>query len=292
MIQIHLDIQDQEYQRALGQALIWQNNWQREICLHTFTGPEERRRFWQSQDLDRTIWLISEEYKRDGFDPQGNILWMTQEPTCGGNRCFLYQALAYIQKQIIDLAYTSGLVENPVAHEQTCQFYYLYSPFGGIGVSTTAYQVAKEIAKKERVLLVSLDAYQVYKEDLISLGLSDLLFYWQTLNRVRVEDFCQQDGNLDILYGPKNPEDLMILRSKTKKDFCQLLAQAGYTKLIFDLSASNMALWWRPEEKNEHFIVLKALGPKWLQFCQAVDFDYRALAVENALTEIQKMIRG
>ncbi|RRD94355.1 hypothetical protein EII17_08425 [Clostridiales bacterium COT073_COT-073] len=291
MIQIHLDIKDKEYQAALAAGLALMNGGRREIYVHHFTDPAERKNTWQKLNLPNSLWLIS----ADGViadELPDRVLLMKETPTEAADECFCYQALAQIQKQITERLYAYQMVEKslPAADETRC--IYLYSPFGGIGISNLAYQLAKRLSVKHKVLLLSLDAYHTYNTEFIPFRLSEFLFYWQTLSRANVTDFCQKNGNLDILHGPHSPEDLAVLKAQSKADFLQALRPAGYTDIVFDLSSSGMEFWCRPEERYEFFFVVKRLADKWKQFAAAADFEYTVVSEEQALAEICRQLEG
>lgn len=291
MVQIHLDIKDKEYQSVLAEQLAWRYGEQREICWHHFETEAERQEAMRNTPVNKSLWLVSAGESEDGRQQQANILWMTEEPTNEEEECFCYQPFVQIHKKLTETLYRHHLIERASDCETTCQCIYLYSPFGGIGVSELAYRLAKELSAKEKVLLLSFDAYHNFEQEFISFRLSDLLFYWQTLKQVRIPDFCYQSGNLHILHGPKIPQDLEVLKSRKKRELLQMARAEGYTKIIFDLSSSNMEHWCRPEETWEHFFVIKRLSEKWKQFAATIDFKYIPISEENAFTEIKEKMR-
>ena len=217
---------------------------------------------------------------------------MTETPTVTEQECFCYQPFHRIWKKLTETLYERGLTERLPEEEAKSQCIYLYSPFGGIGVSGLAYELAMDFAKKEKVLLLSFDAYHNFENEFIAFRLSDFLFYWETVKEVNIQDFCHKKGNLHILHGPRDPEDLSVLKAKKKEDLLRLLASGEYSKIIFDLSSSTMQFWCRPQEKREIYFVVKRLAEKWKQFSAAADFNYIAVSESNAGKEIQEALRG
>lgn len=291
MIQIHLDIKDKEYQAALAAGLALINGGRREIYVHHFASSAERKNTWQKLNLPNNLWLISLD-DATADDLPARVLPMRETPTEAADECFCYQALVQIHKQITEKLYVYRMIEKPLPSVAETRCIYLYSPFGGIGISNLAYQLAKRLSLHQKVLLLSLDAYHTYNTEFIPFRLSEFLFYWKTLSRANVADFCQKNGNLDILHGPRSPEDLAVLKAQSKADFLQVLRSTGYADIVFDLSSSGMEFWCKPEERYEFFFVVKRLADKWKQFSVVADFEYTAVSEEQALTEICRQLEG
>lgn len=281
MVSIHLLLIDKEYQEKLAEKLAMHNQI-KEIHCHQ-TEAEYRPDLSQKE-----LWLISKEYGQVG---EGNVLWMTESPTGEEGECFCYQPFVQIQKQITCSLYRYGLVEAGGSSPEQ-KVIYLYSPFGGIGVSTLAYQLAEEVAKREKVLLLSLDAYHIFIKEFIPFRLSDLIFYRETAGQVNIGDFCYHQGNLDILHGPHCPEDLAIMRKQDKGDFLKMLRQSDYQTVVVDVSSSNMLDWIKPTESNESLLVVKRMADKWKQFTVSADFEYQTIEEENAANRIKQCILG
>ncbi len=287
MIHIHLYLKDQEYQSKLADMLAAEGRvW--EFHRHTQAErPEERLRAPQ----EKSLWLISPEYaevagRADAF------LFMTEAPSSEAAECFCYQPIFQIRSKIIERLYQLGIVEAAPLREEKVDLIYLYSPFGGIGVSSLAYELALELGKRERTLLLSFDAYHIFSREFIPFRLSDLLFYWQSLGKANVQDFCLRQGGTDILHGPLCQEDLQVLRQRGKKEFMQMLCQGGYQRIVLDLSSSEMQSWCRPTEPNEFFFAIRRVADKWKQFAAGAGFDYIALTEGGGTAEILRELGG
>ncbi len=289
MILIYLALNDREYQEKLAEGLAWRGSgWE----VHSFWDDEKL----PVKPAEKAIWLLPAEPDgqrgvAESLHQQKNTLKMSQTPTQEEGECFCYQPLSEICKCLTERLYQLGLVEAPVSGTDEPERSYLYSPFGGIGVSDLAYRLAKELSRRWKTLLISFDAYQNFSREFIPFRLSDFLFYWKTLGQVNVCDFCLHEGGLDILHGPVEPEDLAVLRTGEKKDFMRILKQGGYQQIVFDLSSSGLLNWCLPLEEKERLFVVKRLAEKWKQFAAAVRFDYVAVSEEGALAEMLNMIR-
>ncbi len=289
MILIYLALNDREYQEKLAEGLAWSgSSWEVHSCESDEILPDTL--------AEKMIWLLPaepDEQRETAADlwQQKNTLKMRQTPTQEEGECFCYQPLSAICKCLTERLYQLGLVETPVSGTDEPERSYLYSPFGGIGVSDLAYRLAKELSRHQKTLLISFDAYQNFSQEFIPFRLSDFLFYWKTLGQVNVRDFCLHEGGLDILHGPAKPEDLAVLRTEEKQDFMRLLKQDGYQQIVFDLSSSELLNWCLPLQEKERLFVVKRLAEKWKQFAATAKFDYAAVSEEGALAEILKVIR-
>lgn len=301
MISIHLALEDKEYQKRLAERLAWQNS-AKEIHSHLENDLQRKEVENNANSLSKEkvaekkeeiekkeLWLISPGTKIDRS--QKCCITFQTEPTEEEGECFCYQPFSRIQKTIIEYLYRFDRVEKTPGEEEM-QIIYLYSPFGGIGVSGLAYQLAKYFAPSEKVALLSFDAYHQFSEEFIPFRLSDLLFYWETLSKVNLADFCVHQEGVDILHGPNHPTDLEVLRAKKKEDFNSLLRESGYTKIIVDLSSSGMENWCQPLQKGERFVVIKKMEEKWKAFVTNNSFSYLAVDRENALKEMVDSLKG
>lgn len=293
MISIHLALEDKEYQKRLAERLAW-HNISKEIYSHEENERIEENAIKESDSKkefknQKELWLISEGTKIDTKDKV--CLLFQKEPTQKEGECFCYQPFSKIQKKIIEHLYRFCQVEKRQAEEEA-EILYLYSPFGGIGVSGFSYQLAKYYSRKERVLLVSLDSYHQFSGEFIPFRLSEVLFYWETVQDINLADFCIQKEGVDILHGPNSTADLEVLRARKKEDFIRLLKDGGYQKIIIDLSSSGMENWCQPMQEGETFFVIKKREEKWKAFVTNHTFPYLAVDRENAIQEMVRNLEG
>ena len=282
MIQIYLALNDRAYQEKLAEGLAWKNSgWE----IHSLRPEDEPL----TGLTEKAIWLVPAEMA-GSLQPVRIMLKMSQTPTQAEGECFCYQSLNRICQRLTERLYQLGIAEALPDGETEPERIYLYSPFGGIGVSELAYRLAKEFSRCQKTLLISFDAYQNFSQEFIPFRLSDLLFYWKTMKQVNIRDFCLHEGDLDILHGPARTEDLEVLRTEEKKDFIRLLERGGYQRLVFDLSSSGLLNWCGPAAERERLFVVKRLAEKWKQFAAAAKFDYMAVSEEGAFAEILKAL--
>lgn len=282
MVEIHLLLKDGEYQRRLAKALANLNE-KRQIYLHD--EMEDFREQQQKERNSKELWMVSEEYCQMIPEGKRKLLVMTAYPVEKKGYCFLYQSISCIQQKIVEILYDEGLAERN-SQWSAPKFWYLYSPFGGIGVSGIAYEIAKKLSKKERVLLLSFDSFHNFVLDFIPFRLSDYLFYRQTLGEANIEDFCIRKEGFDILHGPTQPRDLEVLKREEKRSFLRSLQFGKYDRVIFDLSSSNMLDWCLPQEENESLFVIRKEEEKWKRFAVTAEFEYTAIEAEHAVRQL------
>ena len=281
MISIYLALNDREYQEKLAEGLAWRgSNWE------VYSGKDGETP--AGATTGKAIWLVPAEKTEETEQErqQRYTLKMSRTPTNHEDECFCYQPLSKICKRLTERLYQLGLVEMPAGGETKPKRSYVYSPFGGIGVSDLAYRLARELSRRHKTLLISFDAYQNFSREFIPFRLSDFLFYWKTLEQVNIRDFCLHESGLDILHGPVKPEDLAVLQAEEKQSFLRIVDQGGYQHIVFDLSSSGLLSWCLPLEENEKVFVVKRLAEKWKQFAATAKFEYKAVNENEAFTEM------
>ena len=126
----------------------------------------------------------------------------------------------------------------------------VYSPVGRIGKTTFAVELGKEMAKKEKVLYLNLEAYSGWRERFLleeSDSLEDLLYYAKQESRnigMRIEMMVQHFEGLDYIPPLSVSEDVKAVSFEEWKNFFEvLIKQSSYETIIIDFCECIQGLW-------------------------------------------------
>ncbi len=225
--QVWVDLKDRRYAKRLAEFLKLRYGESMQVDL---MGNEE-----QKPDME-SILLTDREHRKEGY---GQILWVSAEE--GLNP---YQSGHKIAREILKKKETWHLNEEVLAfNEQPGEWISVYSPVGGVGKSTLAMGLADVLARKKRVLFVSLEgpsAWSLYYQYPLGYNLSDFFYCFLMGNQKEWEKqikemVYQQKNGVYFLSPCLYPDDLLEMRDSEVVGWMDLL-KAKFDYVVADLS--------------------------------------------------------
>ncbi len=255
----------------------------------------------QKPDME-SILLTDREQRKEGY---GQILWVSADE--GLNP---YQSGHKIAKEIIKKKETWHLNEEVLTFGgKAGEWISVYSPIGGVGKSTLAMGLAEVLARKKKVLFMTLEgpsAWSLYYQYPLNYNLSDFFYCFLMGNRETWEKQIKE-----MIYKQKNgvyflspclyPDDLLEMKDseivgwmdllKEKFDYvvtdlsCQLirplrviLQHSSRPCFLVDQKAEGRAKWkdfqLLNENMREHWVFLRnAEKSKQGEICLPEDAD-------------------
>lgn len=162
---------------------------------------------------------------------------------------YKYQLGDKISKNILQY-YDSSVNERFNVHiqPQNSKLIAVYSPAGGTGKSTIAYNISLQYALQgKKAILISMESYAslpIFKAESKSCGLSYLTYLIKNKTnnlQVKLDAIKELDSNTNIYYIPRDSHSLE-LKDADKDDIALLLeffrVQSGYDAVILDMDSA------------------------------------------------------
>lgn len=259
--QVWVDLKDRRYAKRLIEFLVRRYGEQMRV--------DEVRQNQQQTD-PAAILLTDQENRREGY---GQVIWVSPEE--GLNP---YQSGHKIAREILKQKESWHLSEATLDfNTRSGEWISVYSPIGGIGTSTLAMGLADVLAKKKKVLFLTLEgpsAWSLYFQYPLQYNLSDF-FYCFLLGgpgewEKQIKEMTYQQKNGVYFLSPcQYPDDLLELRDSEVMGWMDLLKN-NFDYVVADLGCQLI----RPNRvilqysSKPCFIVdLKAEGrTKWQSF--------------------------
>gem|GEM_PF-1501073 len=204
----------------------------------------------EGNELDR---LLGEEEASPSID---RVIRLTEDPSeqLADSTIFMYQPVSQIVSQVRTLlAKQDRPAEQQHVHQarlarpegQEATVIGVVSPYGGAGVTTVSYHLARLMAvRQSRVLYVPLG---LYPEPVVTPGdvrydLSRLLYMMSTRPQEVERDwqhYCgiHQPSGVHSLRLPVHRRDLRDVTSDHINDLCRLFGRVGFATIVLDLDA-------------------------------------------------------
>lgn len=143
----------------------------------------------------------------------------------------------------------------------------VYAPFGGSGVTEYAISVARELAKKEKVLYISLELFHGLdflnisrkgKEQVSYRGMSEVIFYLKQRKEklaLKLETVIISQEGVDYIFSVEDYRDLYSLNREDICHFLEVLShQTDYDSIVFDIGYLNEAVLYLMEQCNQLYM--------------------------------------
>ena len=243
------------YTRRLAAYLNHHQNAMMEVRL--FTREESLRQFLKQESVE--MLLVAERdwdplWERDArihrliFLSEGDVVREGMNHPV----IFKYQsAESIVQELLAVIADDDGMeVRTRRVTSDRVEFIGLYSPYGGAGVSTFSYEMAKEYGMQYATLYINLELFHGMPGHSISKwkeftpmeesrGMSELIFYLRQHKEkiaVKIQSLVQLQDGIAVL---RSVEDYRELYSMTVSDMQKLLhvlaEETEYQKVFFDI---------------------------------------------------------
>lgn len=182
---------------------------------------------------------------------------------------FKYQSAQEIVKEIL----TRVAEDDRIAFAKTLKakrnvrMIGVYAPFGGSGVTEYAISVARELAKKEKVLYISLELFHGLdflnnprkgKEQISYRGMSEVIFYLKQRKEklaLKLETVIASQEGVDYIFSVEDYRDLYSLNREDICHFFEVLShQTDYDSIVFDIGYLNEAVLYLMEQCNRLYM--------------------------------------
>jgi hypothetical protein len=176
---------------------------------------------------------------------------------------FKYQSAQEIVKEMLAQIADNDRISftHKVTTKRRLPLFGVYAPFGGSGVTEYALFLAKEFAKKEKVLYVSLELFHGLdflqfskkgKEEVSCRGMSEVVFYLKQRREklaLKLETVTVSQEEVDYIYAVEDCRDLYSLTSEDIHCFLEVLSQqTDYASVVFDIGFISEAVLYLMEQ--------------------------------------------
>lgn len=220
-----------------------------------FTKEEALQAYLKEESAD--VLLASEESNYEQFQEQIPFVILLTEncyvkegeetPTI-----YKFQSAEQILKDVLKL-YVEQNKDEQVSYlskgRRFCRKIAVFSPYGGCGKTTTAAILGNLLGQKQKVLMVSLEAFKKpcsWLEREENGGLSDFLYYIQQERgnlEMKLKSMVMRIGNMDYLPGMTNVFDLQKMCAEEMYACIHAIEQySEYEVIVFDISFISEAL--------------------------------------------------
>jgi len=171
------------------------------------------------------------------------------------NNLEFYQIFKYQPAQELVKEVLSCIAENDkipfvrsMVVSRTVEFLGVYAPFGGGGVTEYALSMAKELAKHNRALFISLEPFQGLdflftdgkdEHETAYRGMSEIIFYLKQRKEklaLKLETVIFSLDGLDYILAVEDYRDLHSLNCMDMQNLLEVISgQTEYEKVIFDI---------------------------------------------------------
>jgi len=180
---------------------------------------------------------------------------------------FKYRSAQEIVKEVLEQIAEDDTIAFTKAFStgRAVSFVGVYAPFGGGGVTEYALSLAEKMAKREKVLYVSLEQFhsldflQGAEEDKASYrGMSEVIFYLKQRKEklaLKLETVVTSKEGLDYIFAVEDYRDLYSLNCEDVFQFLEVLSQqTDYETVIFDIGCLNEALLYLMEHCDKLYM--------------------------------------
>ena len=214
--------------------------------IHVFSNVEELAIFAHKNELEILLIagsLMSEEIQRMNI---GKIILLTDgevyEDFSDYENIYKYQSAEKILKEIL---YCYAEYARPTTGnyfwKKEFEIHGVYSPIGRCGKSVLARTLAEKMGQEKRTLLLDLQSYSAYLEQLGDeefWDLADMIYFLRQGKKTflyKLGSIVQNRGTYDYIFPMKTPADI---RSVTLAEWMELLdkfaAESDYQVLVLD----------------------------------------------------------
>lgn len=253
------------YTKRLAEYLIRHCNTMLDVRL--FTSIESMRKFLRREVVE--MLLIGEKDWDSAWEAESHVHQliflsdgeMVREGT-SQQIIFKYQSAESIVRELLSVIAEDDSIQSSDMKRGigNVEFIGVYSPFGGAGVSTFAYRMAKEYGVQYLTLYLDLelfDGMSAYLDrkhskavvDVAGGGMSKLIFYLQQNKdkvAVKIQALVQHHEGMDCIGAVDDYRDLYSMKVDDLHRLIQVLSEkTEYQKIVFDigyLSESSLEL--------------------------------------------------
>lgn len=229
---------DKEYAGHLAEYIRHHHLLQMEICI--FTNVERLNEGIKKRSADMLLlseaclsdFVQSEQIKQYMILTEGNVEIVPEVPVV-----YKYQPASELMNEIIEFILSGSEGHCFAGGKRRGTVLGMFSPSGGVGITTYALALARELAKKEQVLYVSMEPLSSFSGE--ESGLSELLYYTrqQQCNiLLKVKSLVKKQQGVDCIYSVGHYKDLEEINDEDLNKWIEELCQTGgYGYLIVDL---------------------------------------------------------
>lgn len=242
------------YSKRLAEYLIRHCNAMLDVRL--FTNIENMLHFLRREAVE--MLLVGEKDWDSAWEPEVNVhrlIFLSDgDMLCEGTSrltIFKYQSAEEIVKELLSVIAEDDSIQtgNVKVGLRNAEFIGVYSPFGGAGVSTFAYRMAKEYGTQYLTLYLNMELFNgmsIYQgrqhRDITEAdrrGMSELIFYLQQNKdkiAVKIQALVQHRDGIDCIAAVEDYRDLYSMKVADLRHLLQVLAEeTEYQKILFDI---------------------------------------------------------
>lgn len=228
---VWVDLKDKRYAKRLTEFLMHRYSEMMQVSILYDTNYKT--------DLD-SILLTDKESQREGY---GNVIWVSDHE--GLNP---YQSGHKIAREILKQKEDWHLNEEILSFgKRKGEWISVYSPIGGIGKSTLAMGIADVLARKRKVLFITLEgpsAWKLFFQYPLNYNLSDFFYCFlmgnpQEWDQQIKEMICRQKSGVYFLAPCQYPDDLLELRDIELLGWMNLLKE-NFDYIVADLGCQTI----------------------------------------------------
>lgn len=229
---------DKEYAGHLAEYIRHHHLLQMEICI--FTNVEHLNEGIKRRPADMLLlsenclsdFVESEQIKQYMILTEGNVEFVPEVPVV-----YKYQPASELMNEVIEFILSDSRGHCFARGKKSGSVLGMFSASGGAGITTYALALAKELAKEEQVLFVSMEPLSSFSGE--DSGLSELLYYTrqQQCNiLLKVKSLVKKQQGVDCIYSVGHYKDLEEIKDEDLNKWMEELCQTGgYGYLIVDL---------------------------------------------------------
>ncbi len=227
------------------------------LDVRLFTNAEQLQQFLHRERVEMLLigerdwdpsWRDRADVRHLIFLSDGNMV----REGMGKSVIFKYQSAESIVREILAIIADDDAIQTAgtCIKMKHAEFIGVYSPFGGAGVSTFAYCIAREYGVQYQTLYLNMELFNgmsVYRDrdgkgildETESKGMSELIFYiHQNKDKlaVKIQSLVKRRERIDCIDAVEDYRDLYSMTIPDLQRLLQVLAEeSAYQKILFDI---------------------------------------------------------